>query len=477
MKLLSAFLCLIGFCATVGPVQAESPPAVTVTVDMTAAGQPIPENFTGLSFGMKALLPGKGGAHLFSPTNTAFVKLFQNIGLRHLRVGGTTVESPPAMPIPGRAEIDELFAFARAAGINKIIYSLRLLETNAACNYAATNAELAGYIWSHYRSALDCFAIGNEPDVRRVFKQDITITNFQTYLKKWRQFAAAITNAVPEAKFAGPDAGSANIDWTTNFAESEKESGLVAVVSEHYYNGGKGAGVPAEKAVDDMLSPAWLKSDERLYRRMAKPILSAGLSYRFTEANDHYSGGVAEASDTFAGALWALDFLHWWAAHGAGGVDFHNTQWVVSDVVHPGADGLMTINPKAYGIKAFDLGSHGAAMPVTLDNADGINLTAYAVRGNGNLFVTIINKEHGDGARAAEVTIDANGAGKKPEVVFLTSPHGDIAAKTGIDLGGEQISNSKAGKEKWSRVKSGKAGECVVKVAPSSAAIVKMAAP
>ncbi len=347
---------------------------------------------------MRELPANKNGGHFFSATNTPLVTLFQNLGLRHLRVGGTTVESPPATPIPNPTDIDNLFAFARAAGVRQVIYSFRLLETNSALQYAATNAALAQYIWAHYRANLDCFALGNEPDLRRVYHQDFTITNFTTYIDKWRRFAAAITNAAPGAKFAGPDAGSGNVSWTTQFANAEKNSGLVTLVAEHFYAGGAGKGVDAAQGIDTMLSPDWLKGNQKLYEKMAVPVMSEGLPYCFTEANDHYTGGVKGASDTFAGALWALDFLHWWAAHQARCVDFHNTTWVASDVIAPDADGRLQTNPKGYGLKAFDLGAHGNSAPVTISNPDAVNLTAYAFRDSGNLFVTLINKDHGPAA-------------------------------------------------------------------------------
>ena len=46
-----------------------------------ASGPEIPPNFVGLSFGMKALLPNRAGAHFFSPTNAPLITLFQNLGL------------------------------------------------------------------------------------------------------------------------------------------------------------------------------------------------------------------------------------------------------------------------------------------------------------------------------------------------------------------------------------------------------------
>lgn len=470
MKLIPTLICAAALWADTA--LAQSP--VTLTIDARAPGAVIPADFVGLSFGMKAMLPGKAGSHFFSAMNTPLVTLFKNLGLRHLRMGGTTVEAPPTTAIPGEPEIDDLFAFARAAGVNKIIYSLRLLETDPALHYAVTNAAIAKYIWSHYRPYLECFALGNEPDLGRVFKQDHTITNFTTYLDRWREFAAAITNAVPEAKFAGPDGGSGNISWTTRFAAAEKNSGILSVITEHYYAGGKGRGVEAEEGIETMLSASWINNYQVLHDKVTIPVLSHGLPFRFTEANDHYSGGIPDASDTFAGALWALDFLHWWAAHDAKGVDFHNTTWVVGDVISPDSNGQLQINPKGYGLKAFDLGSHGRIASVAIANPEKVNLTAYAVRDAGNLFVTIINKDHGTGAHSAVVTIASDGIARRSEVLFLTAPNGDVTSKTGVTLGGASISNDAPWLGKWTSLVSEKSGQCAVKVPATSAAIVKI---
>jgi hypothetical protein len=383
------------------------------------------------------------------------------------------VESPPATPIPDRDDIDSLFAFAKAAGVGKIIYSFRLLETNAALNYAATNAAVAQYIWSHYRSSLDCFALGNEPDLHRVFKQDVSITDFPTYLEKWRRFAAAITNAVPEAKFAGPDGGSGEVNWTTHFAKAGVPSGDVALITEHFYVGGAGRGIEAKEGIDAILSPKWIDANQKLYDKVARHVLADGLPYRFTEANDHYSGGIRNASDTFAGALWALDFLHWWAAHDTRGVDFHNTMWVANDIITLDSSGHAAINPKGYGVKAFDLGSHGGAVPVTVANAGKINLTAYAVRAPEHLFVTIINKEHGVGARAAETTILADDSAQNAAVIYLTAPDG-AGAKTGVTLGGAPIVNDAPWSGQWTPLAAQQKGRLVVTVAPVSAAILSI---
>jgi hypothetical protein len=470
MKLIPALLC--AGCLLTGAAWAQSP--VTVTIGSQAPGAAIPADFVGLSFGMKTMLPDKAGAHFFSATNQPLIMLFQNLGLTHLRMGGTTVESPTTIAIPDHADIDNLFAFVKAAHVNKVIYSLRLLETNAAQHYAETDAAIAKYIWDKYRSYLECFAIGNEPDRGTIYAQDLTITNFATYRNKWRQFASAITDAVPEAKFGGPDAGSGNIYWTTRFAQAEKNAGNIGLITEHFYVGGAGKDVTAEHGIEAMLSPDWLAANQRLHNQMAKPVLADGLPYRFTEANDHYSGGVPGASDTFAGALWALDFLHWWAAHGARGVNFHNTQWVVNDVITLDSNRRLMVTPKGYGLKAFELGSHGNVEPLTISNPDGLNLTAYAVGGPKEQFVTLINKEHGPGAREAKVALVATGNLRQAEVIYLAAPAGDVAAKAGVTLGGAAINADSPWLGKWTRLPVTQSGPYTVKAPAGAAAIVRI---
>ncbi len=463
------------FCLSSSRVVAQTP--VTVKLHPHSRGTAIPPDFLGLSFGMRTLLPDSSEGHLFSPTNHPLITLFQNLELKHLRVGGTTVESPTDIPIPDHHDIDNLFAFARAAEVDKIIYSLRLLETNTTQHYPETDAAIAQYIWAHYRSQLDSFALGNEPDLRRVYLHDIVITNFATYLREWRQFASTITNVVPEAGFAGPDAASANISWTTAFSHAQKKSGLIRAVTEHFYVGGAGRDLAPQKAIDDMLSTNWTGTNQRLYDKMAKPVLADGLTYRFTEANDHYSGGAHDASDTFAGALWALDFLHWWAAHGTRGVNFHNTTWVPNDVITRDPDKKFATNPKGYGLKAFALGSHGVTERVTVSPKSKLNLTAYAVRGVEERFVTIINKEHGLNARAATVTISGSKSAEPASVIYLSVPNSDVAAKTGMTLGGASIGSDIPWSGQWQSLPVAKADSYMVLVPAASAAIVRIPLP
>jgi len=192
-------------CFFISAVFAQSP--VTLAIDTKSHGPAIPADFAGVGFETWAELPDRNGVsgHLFSPTNTQLITLFTNSGIRNLRLGGGTVDGLRAV-IPNHADVDSVFGFARATGI-KVIYSLPLLDGNA-----ADDATMAKYIWTHYEPCLDCFAIGNEPNEPPYHDAPVgAITNYAEFLAAWKTFAAAVTSAVPEARFTGPEAG--GWDW------------------------------------------------------------------------------------------------------------------------------------------------------------------------------------------------------------------------------------------------------------------------
>ncbi|MGH7952051.1 MAG: hypothetical protein ACREFE_09050 [Limisphaerales bacterium] len=456
--------------------RAQIPVTLTIDSRIPSHVHVIPADFSGLSFGAVTELPGHGrvSGYLFCATNIQLITLFKNSGLHHLRLGGSTVDGTN-IAFPNHVAIDNVFAFAKGAGV-KVIYSLRLLNGNS-----MTDADTAQYIWEHYRPLLDYFAIGNEPDIRRYHYPpfgtgtDPSITNYTSYLTDWRKFAATIIGSVPDAKFAAPDA--AGKYWAQLFAKDEKNSGIIALITQHYYVGGKRDNTTATQAIDNMLSADWVTARySSLYKNTLASIVSDGLPYRLTESDD-YLKGIANASDSFASALWALDYMHWWAAHGCDGVNFHNTEWLKTDTIYLDSSGNYRINPKAYGIKAFDLGGHGYVESVTIANKKALNLTAYAVRDAANLYVTIINKEHGNGARDAIATIIPNSfLFGNAAAMFLTAPNGDVAATNGIMLGSASIANNVRWHGQWTPLDSATNGQCLVAVPSASAAVVKISA-
>lgn len=447
---------------------------VTVTVT-DSPGFVIPTDFAGVSFETASELPGHKGVpgYLFRPSNTQLVTLFKNTGIRNLRLGGSSVDGPHGAN-PSHGAIDSVFGFAKAVGI-KIIYTLPLLDANDTADAATAN-----YIWTHYADYLDCFSIGNEPNEPPYTQAAVgALPTYSDYLSVWRNFCATIVDSVPSAKFAGPDAGGWN--YVTEFANDEKSSGLVVLITHHQYAGGKpyidngSVQLSVSQAIDSMLSPQWANEKYLpFYSRTVAHVNPYGLPCRMTEVDD-YIGGVPGASNAMSSALWALDYMYWWAEHGLAGINFHNNQWLTTDIVHIGGLGEYLINPKAYAIRAFDLGSDGALEPVAITNSHALNLTAYAVRSDSDLCITVINREHGAAARSARVNISPSGFPTgDATAMFLVDPYNSATWTGPVTLGGDSITNNRPWNGKWSPVLRSNTGGYVVNVPASSAAIVKI---
>jgi hypothetical protein len=493
---------------------------VTIRIDAGPAGPAVPRDFAGLGFERGPLNPGNAGVdgYLFSPENDSLVTLFRNMGLRNLRIGGGSVDnmSPAGAGGDGFAGIDNLFAFARAAGV-RVIYTLRLLNPSAkpVRDLDTLNARVAGHIWRRYREHVASFAIGNEPDWHAfhtyaghpadpaIYEEisGVPGSAYSSYRARWQDLAAVVAEAAPGAPLSGPDTGAygpltftpspeTGVSWTQRFARDERDRGRIADITQHYYVGGGPGKTSARQAISNMLSPEWVNGTAIgtqparttytpypwFYASHLAAVVAAGQRYRLTESND-YLGGVPGASNAFASALWALDYLHWWAAHAAAGVNFHNKQWLYTATVVPdpaAAGARYAVTPKGYGIKAFALGSAGQVRPVTIANADGINLTAYCVGEAGEDHVTIINKTHGARAADADVTIVPPGPGRPTaQVMTLESGVPGDAAQTSATLGGAPITSDAPWDGTWNAL-AGPQGGIGLTVKAATAAIVRI---
>jgi hypothetical protein len=491
---------------------------IAITIDAGHPGPVVPDDFAGLSFERGPLNPGNAGVagYLFSPANNSLVALFRNLGLRNLRIGGGSVDDfiPAGTGSDGFTGIDNLFAFAAAAGV-KVIYTLRLLSPSARpiSDLKSINAQAAGYIWRHYRENVASFAIGNEPDWHAfhtfgghpfdpaIYEEisGVPGSAYTSYLTSWQSFADAVGDAAPGAPLAGPDTGAYStltytpdpengVSWTERFASDERDSGRMADITQHYYVGGGPGKTTAQQAISNMLSPEWVNGTAIgtqptrstytpypwFYANHLAPVVAAGLRYRLTESND-YLTGVPGASNAFASALWALDYLHWWAAHAAAGVNFHNKQWLYTDTIVPDPAGGYAVTPKGYGIKAFTLGSSGQVKPVAIGNADGINVTAYCIGGAGQDYVTIINKTHGAEAADAAVTIVPPGPGlQDAQIMTLSSGAPGDATGASAKLGGAAITGDTPWDGKWSALSADPRAGISLTVRAATAAIIKI---
>jgi hypothetical protein len=493
-KILLALLAFFNV-AVVLPAAGPSASPVTLTLDPLHPGAGISPDFSGLSFEVSLVLPNEKGVHYFRPDNLPLIRLFQTLGIKSLRIGGNTSDRD-ARRLPDQADLDSLFEFAKVAGV-KVIYCLRLHGGDP-----QTDAATAQYIISRYAAQVDCFSIGQEPSAYPVGKNDprpkserMGAANekyqYSDYATDWKIFADALVAAVPTIKFCGPSVHNNGV-WAQKFMSDFGLSNRVSLITEHLYPGGAGGKVPTpEIGRDRMLSAetamtnSFPKAYKKLYDSFVPMAASKGLPYRLEEVNNYFNGGATNVSNTFASALWGLDFMYWWATHGAAGLNFHTGDRVAAgNTLQPSkytafystTNGYL-VRPLGYGIKAFDLGCHGKLIPLTLANPGNLNVSACAVLGDDKvLYCTIINKEHGSGASTANVSFRDTGAGFIGEQdILLTAPQNDVAATAGETLGGAAIEKDGSWPGKWqARLSLAPQQPFLVELPPASAAVVKL---
>jgi hypothetical protein len=445
------------------------PVVVTVADDGQSAG--LAPRFLGLSYESSMLLP-KDGHYYFDAHDQALINIFKTLGIKSLRVGANAVDDP-RIPVPQEKDIDELFNFARAAGV-KVIYSFRLKNGDP-----TESARLAAYIAAHDADALDCFAIGNEPN--------FYLKPFTTFFAQWKPHYEAILKAVPNAMFDGP---SADGGYALDLAQALFADGHLAMVSDHYYFLGSGrAGEkdpPATRA--RFLSNKLHAGYKRDYAQVGAKLAAQGVPYRIDEMNSCYNGGAKNSSDTYASALWALDCTHWWAAHHILGVNYHTGESVGRDGTFGApnyaaflreADGRgFAMRPQGYAYLVFSQGAHGSPLAVKIQAATNFNFNAYAYRDHdGSLYLTLINKSYGGQAQPASVSVKLptgtdNGTWQRMDLVQKDQ---DIAAKSDVMLGGASVDPQGIWQGRWEKIGDGNSSGLTVQLAPASATILHFA--
>lgn len=446
---------------------------VSVVVNTQSPGALVPTNFLGLSFETGNLLYNGVGVngYMFDSSNTELVTLFTNLGIKHLRIGGTSTDTNnEVIPFyfPTNQDIDALFRFVKAAGVNAIV-SLQL--ENA---HPAADAALGAYTWTNYSQYMTALAIGNEPECYG--DGDPAIDSFSTYLSAWSTIQAAVSNAAPQAIFEATDG--CGDTWDVDFANAETGAPWVDMISCHFYFGGGSTGLSPQQIVAGMLSSNWDNSTYPSDFNASAAIAHAdGFPFRVTEFNSYVAPypGIWGGNNAFASALFAVDAAHWWAAHGCNGVNYHTFLGKYNATITYDTNGNYQIYPMGYGEKAFDIGGHGNVMPVTMTNTNNLNVTAYGVGSSTNVFVTIINKGYQSGENNAAVTIYTGITTGSAQVMYLTATNGAFATN-GVTLGGAFITNNAPFQPQWTPLGSFANGQCAVTVPISSAAIVEIQA-
>ncbi|MEY4388154.1 MAG: hypothetical protein RLY20_3437 [Verrucomicrobiota bacterium] len=470
---------LSGAVLAVTCLTAAAAQPITVEVHTSQPGAEISPVALGLSYETSLLLPGTNGTRYFRPDNQPLVTLFQTLGIRSLRIGGNSVDATN-IAIPSEADVRSLFEFAKAARV-KVIYSVRLQDGDA-----RSAARFARFIGEHYADALDCFAIGNEPG----YYKDYTI-----YTNRWCTIRDAMVAAYPPATFCGPDQNPSPELCAKLVQDFGGTNGRLAMITQHSYSFGcsyqnykekdpaKLIPVDAATAREKMLKPDAYAIYEPIRKGMADAVAGTPVKFRLAEVNSYWFSGLKGASDRYASALWSADYLHWWTAHGAEGLNFHTGDRTGGSISLPcryaafvTADKGYEVRPLAYGLKLFDLGGHGRTVALTVA-APEQNIAAYAVLNPDRvLFITLINPAHGTTAKEIEAQIKLDAPmSARAEAIFLTAENNDIAGGSDdVKLGGARIKSDGSWNGRWSKLARGAANNVItLKLPPASAAVVR----
>ncbi|HXT12754.1 MAG TPA: hypothetical protein VN873_14425 [Candidatus Angelobacter sp.] len=487
------FVLLAVIILSAGVIRADEPARLSISV--LKPGAEISTNVLGLSYETSLMLPDTNGVHYFRPNNRPLVAIFKTLGVKSLRIGGNSVDAPN-VPVPSEKDVMSFFEFARVAGV-KVIYSVRLEEpkeggvntnsspTPGSMANAQSAAQFAKLIHHHYAGVLDCFAIGNEPGYFR---------DYNVYSAKWKAIHDAIIAVWPDAQFCGPDQNPSPALDKKMVRDFANASGGLKMITQHSYPFGCSYRNPqarkditklvpfdASESREKMLSSEAYDTYDRIYKGIAGAIAGSSVSYRLTEANSFWFSGLKGASDSYASALWAVDYLYWWADHGAAGVNFHTGDRTGGDlamicryaafVTSPHG---YEVRPLGYGMKLFDFGGHGRQLPVAISSAT--NLVAYATSKDGSVAVTLINKAHGVAANNLDVQIkfDRPLIRTTAQVIFLKASNGDIAAgSSDITLGGASIKEDGTWRGHWTPLAISDDHTISVSMPRASAAVIR----
>lgn len=439
--------------------QAASSVSLRLKLDRHKRGNPIPADFTGLSYETSQL----NDPDFFSPDNAELVGFIRRLGRSGvLRIGGnsseyadwspegskedrTTREDAQANVLQQALVVDlhqgpakitkntpqavkNLRGFVDAIGW-KLIYGLNM--GTGSVEMAVAEAD---YVTRTMGDKLIAFQLCNEPDLfyrNSLRKSDY---DFAQFAKEWQSYFEAIRQKLPRAPFAGPDTAFNN-EWLVPFARQFKSE--AAFLSQHYY--AEGPPTDPSMTIERLLRPNPALARE--FEGMAQTKQDSGLPFRLAETNSCYRGGKSGVSDTFASALWGADLMYQLAAAGGVGINFHGGGYGWYTPIAGTVTSGFTARPIFHGMLLFAEAGPGYLIDAQLDNQDGAPLlNAYGVVNDDSTVRAIVFNKHAD--RAIHLTIESGGAAEQARALRLSAPRLDDTQD--VTLGGNPVGASGA---------------------------------
>lgn len=444
---------------------ARAADAVSIQLHPERRLRRLPADFMGLGFESSAVAE-RG---LLTRENRAYVQLVRNLGRGVIRIGGNVSDytryDTGAPAVAGHKDtllnaqsLRRFRGFLDAVGWN-LIWGLNL-GTGTVENAVALARDVAEVMGER----LIAFQIGNEPDLFVLQGHRAAPYGYGEWLAEYRRFKSAIRAAVPGAKFAGPDISDAGVSWVENFARDEG-SDAVMLTAHHYIAGRDNPG-----STHALLLREETRFQQNNLTKFQASAARAGIPWRMSETATLYGGGKPGVSDSFASALWVLDYLFVLARYGAAGANLqtginHLGRLSSYSPITDDRKGRYGAAPEYYGLLAFAQIAEGEMIAADVSKGS-LNLSVHAVRQDGGeIGVAVINK---DMKRDAAVTIGGAPQGEA-QAMRLAAP--SVSALRGVTLGGAAVASD----GRWgglSQAVTIQGGQAVLTVPAVSAALV-----
>lgn len=439
----------------------------SVALDVGKPGKTIPRDYMGLSREWRHFPFVNDGKP--DKVHPKYLQLIRNLSSFEgqdlsFRIGGATADKSKHVPDEGRwDQLNQVFEVSKAPMIFNV-------------NLASSDPELTrNWIRKAKKEmpaeAIAGFEVGNEPDgwQGKHRPEDWTIDDYQ------EEFAAMRAAIFPSEvdSVIGPG-------WARGLpAEVVEEMvrrnpGAISMFTGHLYSFAPDNGKKPEKLLRDI---GIQETIEQLSPGIAAA-QKAGIACRIGECGSAWAGGVDGFSDTFAAAIWKLDFSFSLAELGLDGLNFHSVGTNAYSAIKDDTDTRKYTTksvipmPSYYAMLLFmETAQRGARfIPVKGKIAESTKIWA-VIDSEGTRRLLILNK---DLEESASITV-AVGAEDKATLKRLESP--SLTAETGIRLGGQTYDGSKDGKPIGDLVVENlKASDAKVKVtlAPVSVALLTL---
>ncbi len=299
---------------------APADPGVTVRVGLRPTGPPVPANFLGLSFEGEAIpLLSRYGRR------DTLAEFLRSLGRGVIRLGGVSADkstawAPPGTPLPAWAST--AVTPAELAGIGRLAKRTGwgvLLTVNLGHYDPAAAAAEAASARTQLGASLAGVELGNEPNAYvneglRPLGWDV-----QRWLGQVAAYRHAIDTTVRGAPIAAPDVSSGVVPlrWVRLIGRRHAR-----LLTDHFYS--LTSCNYLRPTIADLTATAVRRAEMDMLARLRAIARASATPLRVDETNNISCHGEPGVSNSFASALWAIDWAVRAMRAGLAGLNFHD---------------------------------------------------------------------------------------------------------------------------------------------------------